>query len=192
VCRTSPLRVVAGRARPTFGVLSRSVQPAALTLRTRCFGGVVRQGVPRTLFCADRSGAGPAFPPRYKPDSPGSRRSGRALEKAYFAKRSPAARPKGKCCRVNPSPLRILTIIGRVMRGEEGLPGDSGPVSCHAPLVFIKLLTLSTLREWMAYDTDLPGGVQAIKSYSTARYSCSRRISEAPAQGMHKRRVRLS
>ena len=54
--RTGPLRVVAGRARPTFGISSRSVQPAALTLRTRCFGGVVQQGVPRTLFCAGEEG----------------------------------------------------------------------------------------------------------------------------------------
>ena len=45
-----------GRARLTFGISSRSVQPAALTLRTRSLGLVVRQGVTRTLFCAGEEG----------------------------------------------------------------------------------------------------------------------------------------
>ena len=62
---------------------------------------------------------------RQPPASAG--RSGRAPEKAYDAKNSKAARPKGKCCRVEPSPLRILTIIGRVMRRRGGAVGRHSP-----------------------------------------------------------------
>jgi hypothetical protein len=81
----------------------------------------------RTLFCADRSGAGPASLPGTSPAAPDRWRSGRAPEKAYDAKNSKAARPKGTCCRVGPSPLRILTIIGRVMRRRGGAVGRHSP-----------------------------------------------------------------
>src|SRR3972149_9083406 len=50
--RPGPLHVVAGRAKLTLGILSRSVQSAALTLRTRCFGDVVQRGRQPARFSA--------------------------------------------------------------------------------------------------------------------------------------------
>src|SRR3990170_6033240 len=68
---------------------------------------------------ASLPGTSPAAPDRW--------RSGRAPEKAYDAKNSKAARPKGKCCWVEPSPLRILTIIRRVRRRRGGAVGRHSP-----------------------------------------------------------------
>ncbi len=65
--------------------------------------------------------------PGTSPAAPDCGRSGRAPEKAYDAENSQAARPKGRCCRVNPSPLRILPVIGRVMRRRGGAVGRQGP-----------------------------------------------------------------
>src|SRR3989337_1130952 len=141
--RTGPLRVVAGRARLTLGILSRSVQSAALTLRTRCFGDVVQRGRQHPHAFLRRSLLGRScFPPWYKPGSPGSLAQWTRPEKAYAAKNSKAARPKRKCCRVEPSPLRILTIIGRVMRRRGGAVGRHSPGLIPCSLVFIELLTV--------------------------------------------------
>src|SRR4030065_2802480 len=70
--RTGPLRVVAGRARLTLGISSRSVQSAALTLRTRRFGDVVQRGRHPHAFLRRSLRGRSCFPPRYKPGSPGS------------------------------------------------------------------------------------------------------------------------
>ena len=82
--------------------------------------------------------------PGTSPAAPDRRRSGRAPEKAYFAKRSRAARPQGKCCRSTPYRSACRPSSGALCAGEEGLPGDKAPISCHAPPVFIKIFTLSS------------------------------------------------
>src|SRR3989304_4911099 len=67
--RTGPLRVVAGRARLTLGISSRSVQSAALTLRTRCFGDVVQRGRHPPAFRRRPLRGRSSSPPRYNPGS---------------------------------------------------------------------------------------------------------------------------
>ncbi len=122
--RTGPLRVVAGRAMMTSGVSllvypTRSAYaPHALFWRRGSTGRSTHAFLRRSL-----RGRSLHSLPGTSPAAPDCRRSGRAPEKAYDAENSPAARPKGKCCRVNPSPLRILPITGRVMRrrGTSGL-----------------------------------------------------------------------
>ncbi len=99
--------------------------------------------VTRTLFCADRSGAGPASLPGTSPATPDRRRSGRAPEKAYDARTPQQHGRRESAAGSTPHRSAYCPLSGAFCAGEEGLSGDTAPVSYHALLVFIKLLTLS-------------------------------------------------
>ncbi len=125
--RTGPLRVVAGRAMMTSGVSlpvypTRSAYaPHALFWRRGSTGRSTHAFLRRSL--RDRS----CIPSPVQARQPRIAGAVDAPEKAYDAENSQAARPKGKCCRANPSPLRILPVIGRVMRRRGGAAGRQGP-----------------------------------------------------------------
>ena len=102
------------------------------------------RAVTRTLFCIARSRTGPAFPPRQQARQPRIAGAVDAPPKKLVAPKAPqqhgqresAAGSTPHCSGYRPS-------SGALCAGEEGLSGDTAPISYHAPLVFIKLLTVS-------------------------------------------------